>query len=173
MNIKENLIEIFELTKTCMDLSQLALYLNEKEIEEELEKVYEKISSLKFETEKLVFKIKEKNDVRVSILDLLDYVKEIVDASIKIKDLNKRDVHYIIKEAIKGLNERIILMKINKETNVSTGKIAQRFGIRISMIKRKGEFLFPYRKSIRLNKDDEIYIIGTDFDKDVIKELCN
>jgi len=171
MNIKENLVKMIDLSKVSLDLAYLSLIEKNRMLDKEIENIQKEIGTLKFETEKLVFKIMDKTERKISILDLLDYIKEVNEIAIKISGLKKKETHPLISDVLNEISERIIRIKITKNDIISTQKLSKRYGIKVLMIKRGKETILPFKRNILLKRNDLLFIIGSEFDKDVINEI--
>lgn len=162
---------MIDLSKVSLDLAYLSLIEDNKLLDKEIEKIKNEIETLKFETEKLVFKVTDKTERKISILDLLDYIKEVSETSQKIISIKEKEVHPILKEVLDEISEKIIQIKVPKDNVISTQKLTKEFGIKILMVKRGKDIFLPFRRNVLLKKNDSLTIIGSDFDKDVITRI--
>ncbi len=162
---------MIDLSKMALDLSYLSLLEEDSFLDKEIANIQDEIEKLKFDTEKLVFKIVDKTERKISILDLLDYIKEVSETAAKITQIKDKEVHPIIKDVLDEISEKIISISISKDNVISTKKLSNKYGIKILMVKRGKERILPFKKNVLLKKGDKVFIIGSEFDKDVINEI--
>src|SRR3989344_2222544 len=109
-NIKENLLEMKNITELMTDLAYSAVFLQDKTISSEVIKLYTKIKELEKDTFKLLFRIKESEEERMFIIDLASNIREQAFSSVRIAKLSHSPSSpSIVKDVFKESDKRIIV----------------------------------------------------------------
>ena len=167
-NIKQNFLEMKNLSELMVDLAYSALFLQDKSVALEVEQMYEHIKMLEDDTTKLLFRIKESDERRMLILDLIDQIKNLSNAAMHIAKLvTSEEVPGIIKEALSQTDERIIVLEVSAKSSlcdrsVGTMHLGTRTGARIRAIRRKGDWLFKIDEGTVIHAKDQLVATGTD-----------
>lgn len=165
MNIKENLLEMKNMTELMLDLAYSAIFLKDKGIAERIKEMHNEVSLLEEETYKILFRVKEPEDVRMFIVDLTDSMKDIANAALHMAELAEDRMPSIISDMLTESNERVISARVSAKSayanrTIGENEIRTRTHVHIIGIKRKGIWLFNINKDMKLMPEDEIIAVG-------------
>lgn len=165
-NIKDNILQMKNISELMVDLAYSAVFLQDLNITNEVGKMLAKIKSLEEDTTKLLFKIKESDEKRMLLLELIDYIKEISNAAYNIAGLSKsEDIPSIVPEVLKDSDARVIIYTMQKNPRMVKRKVGElrimsETGARIIAVKRKEKWSFSIDKNTKLLASDFIVAVG-------------
>jgi uncharacterized protein with PhoU and TrkA domain len=165
-NIKQNFLEMKDLSELMVDLAYSALFLQDRTVAAEVEQLYERIQQLD-ETTRLLFRIKETDEKRIFILDLVDQVKHLSNAARHIAQLSQKQVPGIVKEAVGQTDERVIVLDVSSRSSlcgkaIAASHVGTKTGARIIAVKRRGSWMFTVEDSTVIQAGDQLVAKGTD-----------
>ncbi|MFO8016305.1 MAG: TrkA C-terminal domain-containing protein [Candidatus Woesearchaeota archaeon] len=166
MNIKENLLRMKDLTELMQDLAYSAVFLRDREIADKVKEMHKEVSMLEESTLKMLFRVKEPEDERMFIVDLLDSIKDMANASLHIAELSEGKRPDIIKDIFRESNEKVITAKISAgspyaKKTIGENAIRTDTGATIIGIKRKDSWIFNIDKDTKMMPGDEVIAVGT------------
>ena len=165
-NIIDNLVRMKNLTSIMVKLAYSDLFYTDTDLSKFLEEMNLEIRNLEKDTLKHVFRIRESDELRINILELMEYVKDIGNACMNITVLkSKGRVLPFTEKMINSSEERAILVKVRKSSiltdkTISETKVRTHTGANIRAIKRNGKWNFHMNKKTILKKDDVIFAVG-------------
>lgn len=101
--IKDNLIQMKNMSELMVDLAYSAVFLRDKKLAEQVRVKHEEIKKLEENTLKIFFRVKFPDVELINLLDLMDSVIDIANAAVKIAELAETKhypsiLHDILKE---------------------------------------------------------------------------
>ncbi|MBI5398336.1 hypothetical protein HZB03_02630 [Candidatus Woesearchaeota archaeon] len=178
-NIKENILQMKNVSELMLDLAYSAILLGDERITREVESLFEKIKLLEEETVRYVFRIKEADEKRILLLDMIDHVKDISIAARHIALLAKRgkDFPSVIKDVLKDSDERVVAERVNPastlgNTTVGTLKLRTHVGIRVIAVQRRDMWYFGISREFSLAPGDIIVAVCSAHAEVILRELA-
>lgn len=86
-NIKDNLLRMKQLSEHMVDLAYDAVFSQDRLLCNQVRKMYDELEQLEELTLKLLFKIKDSDEHRMYLIDIMDLMKEIADGARHIAQL--------------------------------------------------------------------------------------
>lgn len=166
-NIKQNFLEMKDLSELMVDLAYSAVFLQDKSIVMEVEQLYERIKQLEDDTTMLVLRIKETDEKRMFILDLIEQVKNLSNAARYVAQLaTAKQIPSVIKEALGETDERVIVLTVASasplcDNTLKAAQVGTRTGARILAIKRKGSWIFNVGDDTIIKAEDQLVAKGS------------
>jgi len=166
-NIKENILKMKNLSELMVDLAYSALFLEDESIHKEVEELHHDMKHMEEETIKMLFKIRETDEQRLVIMDLIDYIKDIANSALRIAELSKaKELPDIVKDVLGNSDTRIIVEKVSSKSTLANKKISETrvgsyTGTRIIAIRRKNGIDCEVRGSTIIKPDDELIATGS------------
>ncbi|MCX8147459.1 MAG: hypothetical protein N3D84_03260, partial [Candidatus Woesearchaeota archaeon] len=147
MNIKENLLKMKNMTEHMLDLAYSAVFLEDREILDEVKQMHFEMSILEENTLKMLFKVKESEADRLFLLDLIGSMKEISNAALHIGVLAEKKAPSIVNEILKESHNKVISAKISSQSpysnkTIGESKIWQETNVKILGVKRGKKWIF-------------------------------
>lgn len=178
-NIKENILQMKNMSELMLDLAYSAIFLGDERITREVDSLSEKIKQLENETVKYVFRIKESDEKRILLLDMVDHVKDIAIAARHIALLAKRskDFPTVIKDILKDSDERVVAEKISSasslgNTTVGQLKLRTHVGIRVIAVQRRDMWYFGITREFGLAAGDLLVAVCSAHAETLLHELA-
>lgn len=166
-NIKQNFLEMKNISELMVDLAYSALFLRDKHIAAEVEQLFERINQLEDDTTKLLFRIKENDEKRILILDLIEQVRTVSNAARHIAQLSvSTQVPSVIPEALRQTDERVIVMTVSPHSSLcdkslKTSQVGTKTGARVLAIKRHGNWMFGINDDTLIQAGDQLVARGS------------
>lgn len=167
MNIKENLLKMKDMTELMLDLAYSAVFLRDKQITDKVKEMHKEIAILEESTFKMLFRIREPEEERMFLVDIIDSIKDISNAALHIAELSMtRQAPSIIRDILSQTTKRYIAVKISPKSPyarkiIGDLKIRSETGASIMGIKRDGVWDFNIDSATKLMPDDEVMAIGS------------
>ena len=167
-NIKQNFLEMKDLSELMVDLAYSALFLQDRAVAAQVEEMYGRIKQLEDDTTKLLFRIKETDERRMLILELIDQIKHISNAAMSIASLvTTKQVPGIIKEALGQTDERIIVLEVSGKSSLcgkslATSHVGTRTGALVRAIRRGNRWIFTVTEDTVIEAKDQLVAIGSE-----------
>jgi len=167
MNIKENILRMKNVSELMIDLAYSALFLRDIEIAKEVESMYKELRLLEKDTLKLIFKIREPEEERIFMIDIMNTISGLAHSALRLADLTKSESYpSIIKDVLSITEKRTIVAKIAPHSiyankTIEESAIKEKTGARIVGIKRNNKWFFKIEKTTRLLAGDEVLAVGS------------
>lgn len=178
-NIKENILQIKNMSELMLDLAYSAIFLEDERITREVDQLAAKIKELEDETYQYVFRIKEADEKRIVLLDMVDHVKSVADAAQQLAKLAKRSKHFptVIKDILQDSDERVVAEKITANSNLANTtvgelKLRTKVGIRVIAVQRRDMWYFGITKEFSLAPGDVIVAVCSAHAEQMLKDLA-
>jgi uncharacterized protein with PhoU and TrkA domain len=166
------------ISELMVDLAYSAIFLQDKEISEEVMELSKEISLLENETLKYIFKVRGSDDDRIKIINFMDYVTDITKAAVQIANLVKEgEVSEVLKNVLGETDERVITAEI-KLGSIMCEKTIESVGVRtktranIITIRRGGRWIFDVKKTSILHRGDLIVATGNQEAEKLLKKMA-
>ncbi len=178
-NVKDNLLEMKNLSELMNDLAYSALFLQDKKIASEVEELHGKIRRLEDETTKLLFKVKTLSDEeRLVLMDLIDEIKDISGSAKRIAALcREKEFPSIIKDLLSETDERVITAKVSEKSalaGVETGRDHLSHATRAVLIAvKRGEKYVFHPEQITVKPGDILIAVGPKAGETALKDLAS
>lgn len=178
-SIKENILEMKNISELMADLAYSAVFLRDKTISSEVIKLYRKIQELEKDTLRFLFRIKESEEERMFIIDLISSIRELAYQSIRIARLSYSiNSPPIIQDVLKESDKRIIVETISKKSKIANktileAEVRSKTKATIIAIKRKNEWIFNIETKIKILPNDFIVAVGRAGSESLLKELVS
>jgi uncharacterized protein with PhoU and TrkA domain len=178
-SIKENLLEMKNISELMTDLAYSAVFLRDKSISSEVIKLYHKIQELEKDTLKMLFRIKESEDERMFIIELTSYIRELAYDAVGISRLSHSiSFPSIVKDILKESDKRIIVDTVSKKSKlanktISESEIRTKTKATIIAIKRKNDWIFNIDTKVKIFPNDMIVAVGRAGSEALLKELLS
>ncbi len=178
MNIKDNLLEMKNLSELMVDLAYSSLFLQDKSLKNEVNELFEDILNLQKETLKLIFKVKINDEERVRLVNLLEFIKDYSNAAVNISNLTDHNENSVVHEVLSESEDRVITQEIKPESicigkTIGECRIRTLTGLSIVCVKRGNKRLFNINKRFKFHKNDLIIGIGSSDSNLLFKKLQN
>ncbi len=176
-SIKENLLEMKNISELMTDLAYSAVFLRDKLISAEVINMYHKIQELEKDTLKMLFRIKESEEERMFIIELTSYIRELAYDAVGIARLSySASFPSIVQDVLKESDKRIIVEQISRKSKaanktISESEVRTRTKTSIIAIKRKNDWIFNIDEKIKLQPNDQIVAVGRAGSEILLKEL--
>lgn len=178
-NIKENLLEMKNISELMTDLAYSAVFLRDKDISSEVIRLYRKVQELEKDTLKFLFRIKESEEDRMFIIDLVNSIRELSYQAIRISRLSYSfSIPSIIHDVLKESDKRIIVETISRKSKIanktiSDSEIRTKTKATIIAIKRKSDWIFNIDTKVKILPNDMIVAVGRAGSEALLKELLS
>ncbi len=166
MNIKDNILKMKNMSELMIDLAYSAVFLRDIEIASEVESMYRELRSFEKDTLKLIFKIREPEEERVFMIDIMDTIGELAHSALRLADLAKsKSYPSIIKDVLSATDKRTIIIRIAPHSvyankTIEESEIKTKTGAQLVGIKRDHRWIFKIEKTMRLLPEDEVLAVG-------------
>ena len=181
-SVKDILVEMKDTSELMVDLAYSALFVNSREIAEEVKHLEERMDELQYEIESmLLLSARDAEDAAdlAGILHVAISAENISDAADDITDVVRRGIgdHPIYKSMLGETEEQVVRVKV-KETSDFIGKtlgqlqISKEIGCYIRAIRRNMRWDFHPGKNTKLLEGDILIAIGSASSIDSLKERC-
>ncbi|MBI2136548.1 hypothetical protein HYU06_05745 [Candidatus Woesearchaeota archaeon] len=166
-NIKDNVLEMKNISELMVDLGYTAIFLKEPIILKEVEELHHTIKHLEEETVKILFKVRESDEQRMMLMDLIDYIKDIANSALQIAELSKaKELPDIVNDILESTDKRVIVEKILPKSTLSkksvgAAKVATFTGARIIAIQRDDSWNFKINRDTILLPNDLVIATGS------------
>lgn len=178
-NIKENILEMKKVSELMMDLAYSAVFLHDKNMAAEIQKLYHKIQELEKDTLSLLFRIKESEDERMFLIDLISNISEVSYRYVRISRLSaSQSFPEIVHDILRESDKRIVVALVTRKSRVanktiSDSEIRTKTKATIIAIKRKNEWICNIDENVKLLPNDQIVAIGRSGSEALLKELIS
>ena len=164
-NVIDNLVKMKHLTEMMVSLAYSDLFYDEIHLQKELEEIHLEIKELEKENLKHIFRIREREDMRISIIELMEYIKDITHACSNIAALNSKGRILPFPDTM--LNEsddRSIIVSVSKKSTLCSKKVGDMkirtlMKVNINGIKRNKRWIFNINKDTIIRADDIIWAV--------------
>jgi uncharacterized protein with PhoU and TrkA domain len=177
-NVIENIMKMKNMSELMVDLAYSALFLRNKYISEEVMKMEKQIDTIMADTLRHLFRIKDSEDNRIMVVELMDYITDITRAATHIAGLvQKGSVPEFMKNILSETDERIMTVEIKKESilannTIGNSLVRSRTGSNIISIKRGDEWIFGINKETALKAGDMIVAVGRKDSEKLLKNFA-
>ncbi len=183
ISIKDNIIKMKNMSELTLDLAYSAAFLKDIKLAKQVEELNNEIKKIEKDVLKLLFKIKENDEKRLLIIELIDSIKDISNSALNISKIARGNNYpEIIKNILSETQERIITCEIKKNSHLinkslNETKFRTFTKTQILAIKRKNEWIFNVNKNTILKEND--FLIGKGYEgssklvKDFVKQKEN
>lgn len=178
-NIIDNLVKMKNLTQMMVALAYSDLFYEDTELNRELEGIHGEIKELEKENLKHVFKIRESDDLRINIIELMEYVKDISAACRNMSYLNRMGKILPFSDKMFSDDEtRAILVKISRKSiiidkTLSESKIRTHTGATVKAVKRNAKWNFNVKNNFVIKSDDIVFAEGTVEAKKIFEKVAD
>jgi uncharacterized protein with PhoU and TrkA domain len=154
------------LTNMTVALAYSDLFYEDTNLQKELEAVHEQIKELEKENLKHIFKIRESDELRIKIIELMEYIKDISNACKNMSVLNSEGrVLPFPDTSISGTEERAALITVRKNSlligkTISESKARTKTGVTIKAVKRNDKWNFSVNKKTVIKTGDLLFVTG-------------
>lgn len=166
------------MSEIMLDLSYSALFLKDKQLLKEVENMYAKMQTLERETLRFLFKVRESDEERIVIIDLIDEIKSVSKSALEIaKLINAQRFPEIVKNLLQETEERVITSTIGKKSSMNnkslgTTKTKTFTKAQIIAIKREDSWTFNINKDTITKEGDILIAVGPKEAKDSLKRFA-
>lgn len=177
-NIKENLLEMKNLSELMTDLAYSAVFLRDKHLATEVIKIYRQIQEMQKDTLKFLFRIKESEEERMFIIDLTNSIRELAYQAVRIARLSTQSFPSIIHDVLRESDKRIIVETVSRRSiiankTISDSEIRTKTKATIIAIKRKNVWISNIDDKIKILPGDQIVAVGRAGSETLLKELVS
>jgi len=166
------------LSELMIEMAYSALFLRDARIAAQVDSLYKRIEHLETETMSALFKVREPEEERILLIDLVDFVKDIANAARSIASLSKsKAVSPIVADILKESDLRVVTESVSKNSvlankTIGEAKIrAYALGARIVCIKRDENWIFNITGDTKLVPGDFVVAIGTKHSDELLKSV--
>ena len=165
-SIKENILKMKDISELMIDLAYSSLFLQDKRISTEVERMYRQITFLEQDTLKMIFKIKVSDEERIFFIELTDNVKDLANAAVHISNqVHTQKFPSLVKDILTASDKRIIVKKISKDSiyagkTIGEVKVSTFTKARIIAIKRNEDWFFNVSKLTQMEANDIMVAVG-------------
>jgi uncharacterized protein with PhoU and TrkA domain len=166
-NIKENILKMKNLSELMVDLAYSALFLEEEVILNEVRDIHHQIKHLEEETLKMLFKIRETDEQRLVLMDLIDYIKDIANSALRIAELSEsEELPPIVADILGSGDTRIIVEKVAPKSTLANkklgdSKVGSYTGAKIIAIRRNNTVDCDVTRNTVIKENDELIATGS------------
>ncbi|MCD6477855.1 MAG: PhoU family transcriptional regulator [Candidatus Aenigmarchaeota archaeon] len=168
-NVKELLEELKNVSELMLDLAYSAVFFESKDIAREVILLSDSVSKLEEDLYLHLFAISKKMSKRlISVIELVETSKKVAAAAKNLGELvlEGKELHPVIKVALKETDESIVRVKISKNSimaNKTLGELKFRSntGLDVIAIRRRKKWIFDPKKNTRIYPGDVIIAVGS------------
>ena len=176
-NIKENLLKMKNISELMVDLAYSAVFLQDKKISSEVKKLNEEMKELQKTIMKQLFKVRESDEHRMVIIEMVNGIRDISSAAGSISGLvTADDFPSIVKDVFKETDERVITANVSKNSDFANKKVKD-LNIKLHTkanligIKRGEDWIFDVGNA-ELHTEDFVVAVGTEEAEDLFKKAA-
>lgn len=166
-NVKDNLMEMKNMSELILDLAYSALFLQDETIAAEVKEMYQDIRSLEDDTLKLLFRVKHLEDEeRLVLIDMIDEIKDVAQNARSLAQIVEEHPHPAIVGDILGeADERVITVKIGEGSelvDMKTGRdhLSELTGANLVTVKRGKQYMFDIDE-LTVKTGDTLIAVGS------------
>ncbi len=176
--IRDNILRMKDVSEVMVDLAYSALFLREKGLAKEVAELYGEMNKLEDQTLRMLFRVRGIEEERLTIINLIDHIKEISQSALHIAELTKiRTIPSVISDLLKESGRRVIAETITKSSpfahkSVADAEIHVRTTAHPLAIRRQGKWIVEVEEDTTLLPGDLVICIGRK-QADVFKDYAS
>jgi len=178
-NIKENILRMKDMSEIMSDLAYSALFLQDRKISAEVNRLYQEVQQLEEDTLKMLFRIKESDEKRMIILNITGFIRDIANASVQIAKLvDSEKFPPVIKDILKESDKRVLTETIVGKSplvgrTIGGSRVEISTKARILAIYRKKKWMFDVNDDTRLLTRDLLVAVGDVEAEKILKDVAS
>lgn len=168
-----------DMSEIMTDLAYSALFLHDKKISAEVNRLYKEVQELEEDTLKMLFKVKESDEKRVTILSITGFIRDIANSSVQISNLvDSEKLPSIINDILKESDKRVLTETIVGKSpltgrTIGGSRVEIHTKARILAISRKKKWLFGVNDETRLMARDLLVAVGDAEAEKLLKDVTS
>ncbi len=165
-NIRDNMLQMKNMSELQLDLAYSALFLQDKAFAHRVKELQEEMRVLERETTKYIFRVKESDEDRTMMLELIGNMRDISNIAVNIAEMTKGPIPPIIRDVLTETKERVVTATVAHDSvfankKLDDSEVRTHTKVLIIAIKRKEEWLFEINRDTELKAGDLLVGIGT------------
>jgi uncharacterized protein with PhoU and TrkA domain len=167
------------LTSMMVALAYSDLLYEDTKLQKELEEMHNEIKELEKENLKHIFKIRGSDELRIKIIELMEYIKDISNACNNMSALNSAGrVLPFPDTKISETEERAILALVKRNSilpgrTVGESKIRTKTGVTVRACKRNDKWVFGVNKGAVIKSGDLLFATGDSEAKKLFEKVAD
>ncbi len=178
-NVKDNLLEMKNLSELILDLAYSALFLQDASIVAEVEDLYQEIRSLEDDTLKLLFRVRHLDDEeRLVLIDMIDEMRDVAQNARSLAQIVQDHPHpAIVDDVLAEADERVITVDIDPDSDLAgreTGReqLIHATDAQLLAVKRDGHYRFDV-DTVTVRAGDRLVAVGSQAAADRLRAVAS